>query len=203
MGDYTNCAECEHRLCLDGEDCPDFRGQVLKLYREPDLFKITRASAALEGRYYMKLTRLEEVIRFSQEMGYTHLGIGFCIGMAEEAQLLGTILKNHFQVSSVCCKVCGVEKDELGLEKIHEGEPEIMCNPIAQALVLNQAGTDLNVLLGLCVGHDILFTRHCKAPVTALIVKDRPLGHNPAAALYSRYLRDRILDSSKRSGEGP
>jgi uncharacterized metal-binding protein len=72
-----------------------------------------------------------------------------------------------------------------------------MCAPLCQADILNQAGTDLNVMIGLCVGHDALFARHSAAPVTTLVVKDRVLGHNPAAALYSRYWRKRLLD-----GEG-
>ena len=36
--------------------------------------------------------------------------------------------------------------------------------------ILNEVGTDLNVIVGLCVGHDIAFTQHSKAPVTTLIV---------------------------------
>ena len=54
-------------------------------------------------------------------------------------------------------------------------------------MVLARDGTDLNVMVGLCMGHDIIFTQHSKSPVTNLIVKDRVLGHNPAAAIYSRY----------------
>ena len=32
------------------------------------------------------------------------------------------------------------------------------------------------------MGHDILFTKHSKAPVTTLAVKDRVLTHNPLGA---------------------
>ena len=39
-----------------------------------------------------------------------------------------------------------------------------MCNPIAQAKLLNQAKTEFNICLGLCVGHDSLFYRYCEAP---------------------------------------
>ena len=59
-----------------------------------------------------------------------------------------------------------------------------MCNPLGQARALDQAGTELNLLLGLCVGHDSLFMRHSVAPVTVLAAKDRVLGHNPLAAIY-------------------
>lgn len=68
-----------------------------------------------------------------------------------------------------------------------------MCNPIAQALILNRVGTELNIVLGLCVGHDTLFIMYSKAPVTYLAVKDRVTGHNPLAAIYARnYFRARL-----------
>ena len=51
------------------------------------------------------------------------------------------------------------------------------------------------MLVGLCVGHDAIFTRHSKAPVTTFIVKDRVLGHNPAAALYTaKFYYKRVLN---------
>jgi len=53
--------------------------------------------------------------------------------------------KKRFEVASVCCKVGGVPKEFLGLkdsEKVRVGTNETMCNPIAQAKVLNEAGTD-------------------------------------------------------------
>jgi len=60
-----------------------------------------------------------------------------------------------------------------------------MCNPVGQAMLLDDAGSQLNVVVGLCVGHDALFTKTSKAPVTTLVVKDRVLCHNPVAALYN------------------
>jgi uncharacterized metal-binding protein len=81
------------------------------------------------------------------------------------------------------------------------GDPskfEAACNPIVQAKLLNDARTDINIIVGLCVGHDMLFTMNSKAPVTTLIVKDRLLGHNPVIALYSGYHKD-IIESQKRT----
>ena len=56
---------------------------------------------------------------------------------------------------------------------------------LAQAKVLAAAETELNILLGLCVGHDTLFLQHSEAPCTVLAVKDRVTGHNPLAAVYT------------------
>ena len=60
-----------------------------------------------------------------------------------------------------------------------------MCNPVLQAKLLNKAKTDLNVVVGLCVGHDSLFYKYSEALTTTAVTKDRVLGHNPVAALYT------------------
>ena len=93
-----------------------------------------------------------------------------------------------FEVVSVACKAGATPKETIGIrddEKIQIGEYESMCSPIVQAAILNQEKTDFNILVGLCVGHDSLFFKYSDAFVTVLIAKDRLLGHNPAAALYT------------------
>ena len=80
---------------------------------------------------------------------------------------------------SVACKVGCIPKEEIGVkdsEKVFIGEYESMCNPILQAAIVNEAKTDFNILLGLCVGHDSLFFKYAKAPTTVLAVKDRVTG---------------------------
>ena len=69
-----------------------------------------------------------------------------------------------------------------------------MCNPIAQAMLLNEQETEFNVVVGLCVGHDSMFFKYAKALSTTLIAKDRALAHNPAGALYCSegYYKNRI-----------
>lgn len=69
-----------------------------------------------------------------------------------------------------------------------------MCNPIGQAIFLNKAETELNLILCLCVGHDTLFMKYSEAPVTVFAAKDRVLGHNPMAALYlsDSYYHDKL-----------
>ena len=51
---------------------------------------------------------------------------------------------------------------------------------------------ELAVVLGLCVGHDTVFYKACRVPVTTLAVKDRVLGHNPIAAVTCPYVRKRV-----------
>jgi uncharacterized metal-binding protein len=100
------------------------------------------------------------------------------------------------------CKCGGIDKTKLGVAKEYKigsaSRFEAGCNPVLQAQLLNDAGTDINVIVGLCIGHDMLFTMNSKAPVTTLIVKDRLLGHNPVIALYSDYHKD-VIESQKRT----
>jgi uncharacterized metal-binding protein len=133
-------------------------------------------------------TRIVEVCEFAQRMGYRRLGLAFCIGLAREASIVEEIFRVHgFEVVSVVCKAGRTPKEEIGIkdeEKIYQGTDEAMCNPIYQAKLLNHKGTEFNVVLGLCVGHDSLFFKYAQAPITVLGVKDRVTGHNPMAAIY-------------------
>jgi len=99
-------------------------------------------------------------------------------------------------VISVCCKVCGIDKKSFDLPQISSENQEVMCNPAGQAQLLNDAETQLNVLCGLCVGHDAIFAKVSDAPVTTLIAKDRVLAHNPAGAIYSRYIRKHFNENA-------
>lgn len=100
---------------------------------------------------------------------------------------------------SVGCKTGNIPKSKVGFTEENLSTPghhiectpfqkelveESICNPIAQAKLLNQSKTEFNICLGLCVGHDSLFYRYCEAPVTTLVAKDRVTGHNPVAAIY-------------------
>ncbi len=160
-------------------------------YEEEETRRLALAAARTEADRYPLETRVEEVMSFARRIGATKLGIASCVGLIREARLLQGIFEaNGFEVASVCCKVGSIPKEEIGLtdeEKIHPGQFEALCSPIGQAKLLNAAGTGLNVLVGLCVGHDSLFFRHSEAPVTVLVAKDRVTGHNPAAVLYTSH----------------
>jgi uncharacterized metal-binding protein len=206
------CAKCgiKERICLSPEgQGPTFcstlyrKGSLKranKEYTKRDILKFAREASVQEGECYINRhikpyifhpvkPRVQETCEFAQKMGYKKIGIAFCIGLHKEALSLMQILKTQgFEVISVACKAGGTPKENIGIkeeEKIHIGEFESMCNPIAQAMILNEEKTDFNILVGLCVGHDSLFLKYAKAFCTVLVVKDRVLGHNPAAALYT------------------
>ncbi len=193
LGDCANC-NANHMCFMKGKSCvPIDEEKVLGLYdeRERDIMK---AAAYVEATFYMKYTRLQETAEFARQMNYKTIGIGFCMGIRDEAKLFAKYFTDQgFEVKSVCCKNCGISKDSLHLEKVNpESRVEPMCNPKAQAKYLNDNGVELFVSAGLCVGHDALFSKACKGPVTTFVVKDRVLGNNPMAVVYSGYWKKKL-----------
>ena len=205
--DARSCANCTARACESyGESgkkaYPDFCltertpdsqfSQAVHHYQsDEETSRIFQAAAATEGLYYGRLTRVEEIIVFARELGAKKIGIACCMGLLNEAQAFAKIVraKGLQEVCAVVCKVGSIEKEQVGIAedlKVHPGCFEPTCNPLMQARILNEAGCDLNVIMGLCVGHDTLFIKHAEAPVTYLVVKDRVLAHNPAGALYTK-----------------
>ena len=190
-----SCVDCHVHHCFDrGERYPEFCPTVHKkdVYekamaelREPENQRIAIAAAEVEYEGYGRRTRVEEVLQFAHKIGAKRIGIATCLGLAEESRMLTKILRlNGFEVVGAICKAGATPKVDIGIPKECEAVGVNMCNPILQAELLNDAGTDLNLIVGLCVGHDSLFIKHSNALCTSVITKDRVLGHNPAAALY-------------------
>ncbi len=186
----TNCwypdeggypAFCVSKQVVTEED----KAKSLETYKEDDNAKIMAMAADLEYRSYGRMTRVEEVCDFAMAMDYKKIGIATCVGLIREANIFAKIArKKGFEVFGVSCKAGEIKKVEVGIDKKCEAVGAAMCNPILQAQMLNKIGTQFNVVIGLCVGHDSLFYKYSKAPVTTLVAKDRVLAHNPVGALY-------------------
>ena len=222
MENTIECGKCTRPVCMsqhsDQADpsCPiktqaGVIQQALTEYQKPDVREFARQASVQEFECYLNLPegktprhpRVEEVVQFAKKMGYKKLGVAFCGGLRNEARILVNILENRgFGVISVCCKVGAIPKETIGITQEQKiagpGQWESMCNPITQAEILNRAGTEFNIAVGLCVGHDSLFLKYAQALTTVLIAKDRVFGHNPAAALYqsSSYYR-KLMRSEK------
>ena len=161
--------------------------QVVSLYMNNRTNrKVSVASAEIEGEFYGKYTRVEEIVEFAKRIGAKKIGIATCIGLIEESRIFARILRlNGFEVYGVSCKVGSVNKTTIGVDpKFTCVTGPVMCNPIMQAKLLAKEKVDLNVVVGLCVGHDSLFYKYAKGLCTTLVTKDRVLAHNPAGALY-------------------
>ncbi|MBN1546359.1 MAG: DUF1847 domain-containing protein [Syntrophaceae bacterium] len=188
------CASCENKDCRDGKDCFGRADRDKEIYKDECISRLHRAASAIEARFYCKEPRLREVILLARELECHKVGLAFCVGLESEAKIIADVLSQEFEVISVCCKVCGIAKSDFNLERISsDNSNEVICNPAGQAELLNESGTELNILCGLCVGHDAVFSMMSKAPVTTLIAKDRVLAHNPVGAIYSQYIRRKML----------
>lgn len=203
-----SCVDCGTFNCGLGDktyppfclttDNPDVIKEVLELYREEENKKAMIAAAETEHEFYCKLTRLEETAQFAKKMEVKRIGIAFCTGVNEEAKIVAKYFRHQgFEVYGACCKVGAVPKVDLGIPaECAESTGKNACNPIMQAKLLNEAGTELNVLMGLCVGHDSLYYKYCEGLCTTLFTKDRVLGHNAVAAIYQAngYYKKKLFD---------
>lgn len=210
----SGCARCpfntQDRLCRkeDGKMPPFCPTQnktkavekALEEFKKPEILKFATQASIQEGEGYGDREkgyahvkpikpRIVEIMEFAHKMDYKRLGLAFCMGLVNEARVVEKLLNTHgFEMISAVCKVGRTPKEKIGVrddQKIRIGCFEPMCNPIAQAFILNEEKTELNVVMGLCVGHDSLFLKYAEAPCTIFAVKDRLLGHNPLAAIYT------------------
>ncbi|MGL4987899.1 MAG: DUF1847 domain-containing protein [Cetobacterium sp.] len=205
------CAKCVTRGCLTKNEskmpksvCPSrdekLQEKAKEMHVDQDLM-IAIQSALVEGEGNTNWTRIQETISFAKKCNFKKIGVAFCTGLHEEAKTFVKILEHHgLEVVSVVCKNGSILKGFLGIEqekKEHYVKNDIMCNPIGQALALNEMKTDLNILFGLCVGHDTLFIKHSEAPITVFAVKDRVLCHNPLGAIYGAdgYYKKKLFNS--------
>lgn len=158
-------------------------------YSTPDAIDIYKASARVVTNGYQKWPRIQEAIEFAKELKLSKIGFASCVGLMRELGLVTELfIGAGFDTISVACQIGRVYPEARGVTEL-EGFLGATCNPIAQAEIFNSEDTQLDFILGLCLGHDILFTRYSQAPVSTLIVKDRVTGHNPAAVLYTFHHR--------------
>lgn len=175
---------------------PEVEKEAKELYKnDVDVREATKIASIVEAEGYIRWPRLKDTAEYAKRMGYNKLGIAFCVGLIKEAEKVAEILEKYgFKVVGVCCKTGSLKKTAIDIPEEYTMISKtgytigwITCNPAAQALLLNKVKTEMNIICGLCVGHDITFTQLSEAPVTTLIAKDRSMPHNPSGALFSHY----------------
>lgn len=200
------CAKCGATACSMGmpekmpPNCPMRESGIIEesfeKYGTEDNHEFYVTASELEALGYGQWVRLREIMELCRKMSYTRVGMAFCKGLLAEAKIIDKIMHdNGFELISVICKTGGIPKEKAGItQKLRPESFEAMCNPIAQAELLNSQDTQLNIVVGLCVGHDSMFYKYSKALVTTLIVKDRVLAHNPVGAVYCAdgYMKGRL-----------
>jgi uncharacterized metal-binding protein len=187
-------SSCPHEIYAEKRELT-----VREAWNNTETRKIFEASDQVLAEGYGKWCRVKEVVEYSRKMGYRKLGLAFCVALHYEARTLQKLLEaNGFDVVSVSCMAGAPIRSEVGFEEI-SGGAKTLCNPLMQAEILNENGTELNIMAGLCVGHDVAFIKHSRAGVTPLVVKDRVLQHNPVLALDTRTSRfKRLIQRAQR-----
>ena len=192
-----SCIDCASKGCdMKGGKFPDFcltenldpelLDEAMSLYTyDKENHRATLAAAEVEYENYCKMTRIEEIMEFAKKIDARRLGIATCVGLLTEARTAAKIFRHRgFEVVGVACKIGAQPKTRVGISPECEAVGKNMCNPIMQAKLLNNEKTDLNIVIGLCVGHDSMFYKYSDALCTTLVTKDRVLAHNPVGALY-------------------
>lgn len=157
-------------------------------YQDEDNMRIMRGFLDIDptGIHGGQASRVEMLVKLFHNIGAKKIGIACCYALINEARTFAKILRvNVFEPFGVNCKVGTLDKQKMGIPEDHDPYlGESSCNPILQAKILNECHTDYNVIIGLCVGHDAIFAKHSKAPVSTLVVKDFAVAHNSVAVLH-------------------
>ena len=178
-----DCTKCVLKGCRASAPCSVRSGDYLGEYLTDDnQARVKAASALVDGGRAGTLSRLEEIVEYMKTRGIRAVGVAYCYGLEKEAVLLRERLdREGFRPHMVSCTVDGVTESQLDPDKAVDA---VSCNPLGQAHRLNSAGVELTVLMGLCLGHDILLQKNLSMDFTTFVVKDRVFGHNPLLALH-------------------
>jgi uncharacterized metal-binding protein len=169
-------------------------------YHKPKAKDIHLATAKILKKGGYDWTRIQQCIEFAKELAVEKVGLAVCIGLLREGKEMARFLdRAGFQVVSVACMIGSLNPQETGIPEEFVTDTGIACNPIAQAGIMNEEGTQLNFIYGLCVGHDTLFIQYSKAPVTYVVVKDAVTGNNPSAVLTSTFHRMKLSGTYKKT----
>jgi len=200
--DSADCLACTDRVCLSGKPC-HLSNVTTQPVPDELAAQMLEASLDVSGERERTLCRLSELIYFCLEMRYRRIGLAYCEDLREPAEILTRVLRRFFDVFPVSCRIGGVRDIDstASTRPAAAGEyrNDVVCNPLGQAAVLNDLGTSLNVMVGICMGADCIFTQASDAPVTTLFVKDRSLANNPIGAVYSDYYLGEAAHASERS----
>ena len=180
--EHMDCTKCKKKGCRKGSPCVDNSDAYLSDYVNADNREVIKAASGLidNGRAGT-LSRLEEIVEYVLFRGYKKLGVAYCYGLEKYAEALKKYFdRRGINTVFVSCTVDGVTERQVDPDK---ESCTVSCNPIGQANALNKADVEMTLLMGLCLGHDILLQKHLNMDFTTFVVKDRVYNHKPLQAL--------------------
>jgi uncharacterized metal-binding protein len=187
----VDCLACDDQKCMEGKSC-DLSLELKPAPESKETKQILNSALDVSLEDERVLCRLSELVYFAIEMNYKKIGIAYCIDLAEPAGTVTHVLRRFFDVFPVCCKIGGKQLSDTMLMENNK----IACNPAGQADILNKIKVDFNIIIGLCIGTDCIFTKLSKAPVSTLFVKDKSLANNPIGSVYLDYYLKEITNTS-------
>jgi uncharacterized metal-binding protein len=181
-----NCTTCFNKVCRKQQiSCnrENFnKSEIINQYLDVSTSAIVQAAAELvDFDRAGQLSRLDEIIEYATRVKYKRLGVAYCYGMEQHVRILESMLiERGFTVAAVSCSVGGLKQSEVNSEScIHK----VSCNPLGQAQQLNSENVGLTLIVGICMGHDILLNRNLNMDFTTYVVKDRLHNHSPLKGL--------------------
>jgi len=145
--------------------------QIDNLYTSSDI----KAMQIADNAHLRGGDRVEDIRNYAKLEKFKRIGIANCVSLQKETDSLKASLAKDFDVFTVDCKCGRIPNSEI----IGSDSKGISCNPAGQAQFLAENNTELNIVMGLCIGHDMIFSAKSKAPATTLIVKDLKHKYNP------------------------
>lgn len=175
-----DCLTCNLNKCTQTESCgaEKFESNVIvDNYIVEDNQKIVQSAAYLvDNGKAGKNNRFEELVEFIRKMDYKNVGLAYCYGMKNDALKVKNYFKqNGIKVKGVSCAIGGISQHLVNQNcDIHN----VSCNPLGQATQLNEEDIDFSMIMGICLGHDILLQKNLQSDFTTIVVKDRALKNN-------------------------
>ncbi|MCP4749616.1 MAG: DUF1847 domain-containing protein, partial [Proteobacteria bacterium] len=120
------CGYCPKKTCFKGDltkipkFCPtNIKPEILErskeVLKDPENLKMAQ-DVARTWKDYGKLTRIEETVLYAQLRGYQKIGLAFCVGLSQEAELFANILFNEgFDVVSASCSCAALSSEDIEL----------------------------------------------------------------------------------------
>ncbi len=189
-----NCIACASKKCRAALSCGaesfDLGSAKARYHRDYEQHMVQAAARLVDNGRAGNLSRIQELIEFIKQMRYKKVGLAYCYGMESLAKQVLLLLRDKgIPTIGVSCTVGGVSQSVVNEQSDLVG---VSCNPINQALQLEEEGVDLAVVIGLCLGHDILFNRTFTHDTTTLVVKDRLFEHAPVKGIMQLCEKPRI-----------
>lgn len=193
------CALFERRPDAVPPTCParlhqDVMDEARRLCRDAgtDAGRLWRAFGRLIGTGGAAKSRVEHVVDFARSLGEGRIGIASCLRYIEDARFLRRLLRSEgFDAPVVLCKVGGWGVEDVGVDKDTDW---IVCNPTGQALILNKLGCGVQMTLGLCMGHEMIFNKYSSGYVTNLYVKEKISEERPRDTVRAMMRGEYVCD---------